>query len=118
MPECILMEAGSLYFLRALLLLFVNSLEALSPLDDGRLRKVPAGTQFFQGLRLLELALEALERLVNGFAVLDFCNQHKLKNCALGPKGLNLLVFSVSVPSTGLLKFPNGAQIYGSLSIK
>jgi hypothetical protein len=75
--------AESLYFFRPLLLLFVNGLEALRPLDDGGLRELPACAQFFQGLCLLEFALEALERLVNGFAVLDFCNQHKLKNWTL-----------------------------------
>lgn len=74
------MGNGKLDFLGPLLLLFVNSFEVLSPLCDGRLRELPAGTQLFQGLRLLEFAFEALERLVYGFAVFDFYNQHKLKN--------------------------------------
>lgn len=72
-----MVAAGKLYFFGALLLLFVNSLEVLGTLDDGRLRELPAGTQLLQGLRLLKFALEALERLVNRFAVFDFCNQHK-----------------------------------------
>jgi hypothetical protein len=98
MHNCLWLKAGSLDFFPTLLLLQIDSLEALRTLDDGRLRKIPAVAQFFQGLRLLEFTLEALERLINGFAVFDFCNQHKFKNCALGPKGLSLLVFSVSVP--------------------
>jgi hypothetical protein len=93
-----MLKAGSLDRFPTLLLLQIDSLETLGTLDDGRLREFTAGAQFLQGLGLLEFAFEALERLINGFAVFDFSNQHKLKNCAFEPEVLVLLVFQVSAP--------------------
>jgi len=90
-----MVESRKLDSFPTLLLLQINCLEAFGTLDDGRLGELPAGTQFFQGLRLLEFTFEALERLVNGFAVFDFSNQHKYKNCAFSPQALILLVFPV-----------------------
>jgi hypothetical protein len=98
-------------FLGPFLLLFVNSFQVLSPFGNGWLRELPAGTQFFQGLRLLELTFEALERLVNRLAVFDFYNQHKLIKWTLNAEVPDFTGCFRNSGFDWFLKFSNGAQI-------